>query len=626
MEKNDKKAKVAKKDKAFDRVKFDELLRRRFFIAQSFEIYKGVKGLYDYGPPGSAVKTNVLNLWRQFFILEDSIFEIECSALTPEPVLVASGHVEKFTDLMVRDEKTGDCFRADHLVKEHIDKLLEKKDIKPADKEKLERERITVDTLNAVDLGAMIKAYKIKSPDTGNPVGDPFAFNLMFSTQIGPTGKLPGFLRPETAQGMFVNFKRLLEYNAGKLPFAAAQIGPAFRNEIAPRSGLLRVREFTLAEIEHFVLPDQKAHPKFSSVADTVIRFFPRDLQLDNKEPVPGTIGDMVAKGVVNNETLGYFIARVHLFLIKIGIDPARLRFRQHLSTEMAHYACDCWDAEIETSYGWIECVGIADRSAYDLTVHTKHSGEPLVAFVEFPDGPKTIEIIEMEADKKTIGATFKKDAKPLLTYLEGIQDNQEELAKLLAKFESEPEPVIEGLKVTKAMVKVQKVQKKITGQNITPSVIEPAFGVGRIIYCLLEHSYYVREGDEQRAVLAIKPIVAPTKCSILPLSQNAQFTPTVQKLTKLLTSRGVSIRVDESSTNIGRRYARTDEIGIPFGVTIDFDTLKDNTVTLRERDSTNQIRISIEELPELLVQLINDNISWDEVYAKYPHQDQPQE
>ncbi len=167
-------------------------------------------------------------------------------------------------------------------------------------------------------------------------------------------------------------------------------------------------REFTLAEIEHFVLPDQKNHPKFSSVADTVIRFFPRDLQLENKDPVPGTIGDMVAKGVVNNETLGYFIARVHLFLIKIGIEPSRLRFRQHLSTEMAHYACDCWDAEIETSYvsrlqasvwhvsywltllnqGWIECVGIADRSAYDLTVHTKHSGEPLVAFVEFPDGP----------------------------------------------------------------------------------------------------------------------------------------------------------------------------------------------------------------------------------------------
>jgi len=126
-------------------------------------------------------------------------------------------------------------------------------------------------------------------------------------------------------------------------------------------------REFTLAEIEHFVLPDQKNHPKFSSVADTVLRFFPRDLQLENKEPVPGTIGDMVAKGVVNNETLGYFVARVHLFLIKIGIDPARLRFRQHLSTEMAHYACDCWDAEIETSYvssnwTWFDTCHATDR------------------------------------------------------------------------------------------------------------------------------------------------------------------------------------------------------------------------------------------------------------------------
>ncbi len=158
-------------------------------------------------------------------------------------------------------------------------------------------------------------------------------------------------MRPETAQGMFVNFSRLLEFNGGKLPFAASQIGQAFRNEIAPRSGLLRVREFTLAEIEHFVNPADKRHPKFPSVANLVLTLYPRENQTGTKQMVQMTIGQAVSSGTVANETLGYFIARTYLFLLAAGIKQERLRFRQHLRDEMAHYATDCWDAEINNSY-----------------------------------------------------------------------------------------------------------------------------------------------------------------------------------------------------------------------------------------------------------------------------------
>jgi glycyl-tRNA synthetase len=166
------------------------------------------------------------------------------------------------------------------------------------------------------------------------------------------------FLRPETAQGIFTNFRRLLEANNNRMPFAAAQIGLAFRNEIAPRSGLLRVREFQMAEIEHFVNPNDKLHPRFSEVADVVLNLFSRDLQGGAEETtIRLTVGQAVATGVIDNQTLGYYLARTHLFLLKVGIKEEKLRFRQHKATEMAHYAKDCWDAEIHTSYGWVECV-----------------------------------------------------------------------------------------------------------------------------------------------------------------------------------------------------------------------------------------------------------------------------
>ena len=211
---------------------------------------------------------------------------------------------------------------------------------------------IRLDGMTKDEMATVMKKFDMKAPLTNNPLSEPIEFNLMFSTHIGPSGAVKGFLRPETAQGIFVNFKRLLEFNQGRLPFAAAQIGNSFRNEISPRSGLIRVREFTMAEIEHFCDPVDKSHPKFSGVAATKMTLYSACNQMGGEAAKMISIGDAVASAMVANQTLGYFMARIQAFLLKMGVDSDRLRFRQHMANEMAHYACDCWDAELLTSYG----------------------------------------------------------------------------------------------------------------------------------------------------------------------------------------------------------------------------------------------------------------------------------
>lgn len=292
--------------------------------------------------------------------------------------------------------------------------------------------RIQIDNFSGPELGELIQKYDIRNPDTGNVVTEPVQFNLMFASSIGPTGQHPGFLRPETAQGHFLNFSRLLDFNNGRLPFASAQIGRSFRNEISPRAGLLRVREFTMAEIEHYVDPADKAHPRFSEVKDVVVGLLDRDTQTGGSTTVRKmSIGDAVAQGVIANETLGYFVARIYAFLIRIGIDEKRLRFRQHMANEMAHYAADCWDAEIQNSYGWTECVGCADRSAYDLTVHAKKTGASLVVREALKE-PIVTEKIVAELNKKKMGKTFGKDLMLLQKMFDECEQTQ--LEKLMGE------------------------------------------------------------------------------------------------------------------------------------------------------------------------------------------------
>ncbi|BBN16899.1 glycyl-tRNA synthetase [Marchantia polymorpha subsp. ruderalis] len=609
------------------RQQLNDTLTSRLFFIPAFKIYGGVAGLYDYGPPGCAIKANVLALWRQHYVLEESMLEIDCPCVTPEIVLKASGHVDKFTDFMVKDEKTGMCYRADHLLKDYCTEALEKDPLlTSAKRQELKEVLTTLDELNAAQLGEKIKEYKITAPDSKNPVSDPYPFNLMFSTSIGPSGNAPGFLRPETAQGIFVNFSKLYYYNGNKLPFAAAQIGQAFRNEIAPRQGLLRVREFTLAEIEHFVDPEDKSHPKFKDVADLEFLLYPRKEQLSMEKPVKTRIGDAVSQGVVNNETLGYFIARTYLFLTSLGIQKDRLRFRQHLPNEMAHYAADCWDAEIECSYGWIEVTGLADRSAYDLKAHSDKSNHDLSAFEKYAES-KVFERLKITPHLKLLGPAFKKDGDTVGKAL--LAMSEEEALDMKAKLEADGQAPLEvcttgkTFTIKKEQVSISKETVTEAGRKFTPAVIEPSFGIGRIIYCMYEHCFYTRPskgGDEQLVVFKFPPIVAPIKCTVFPLIQNEKLNVVAKDLSVALTRAGVANKIDITGTSIGKRYARTDELGVPFAITVDFETDVTNDVTLRERDSRAQVRVPLKLIASVVRDISEGHLAWLEVLSIYPN------
>ncbi|XP_065320818.1 glycine--tRNA ligase-like [Gordionus sp. m RMFG-2023] len=651
----------------FQRSKMEDLIKRRFFYDISFSIYGGIAGLYDMGPMGCAMKANIINIWRKHFILEEQMLEVDCSILTPEPVLKASGHVDRFSDYMVKDVVTQDCFRVDHLIKAHIEKLIKgnssdtllpksgghngdshvksssnfeisngdirkvnQKDYigtdKSVDKIYLVKEYETIltqlDDYKPAQFQELIRKLDIKSPVSGNDLSAPLPFNLMFNTNIGPSGLIKGYLRPETAQGIFVNFKRLLEFNQGKLPFAAAQIGNAFRNEISPRSGLLRVREFTMAEIEHFVDPSDKSHPKFEEISTLKLKLFPAQEQLNGGIAQHYHIQEAVDKKMIANETLAYYMGRIYLFLTKIGVSADKIRFRQHMNNEMAHYACDCWDAECLTSYGWVECVGCADRSCYDLIQHHKATGIKLVSEKALSQ-PIVKEVTEIQVKKEYLGKVFKKDSKDVLLYFSLL--NEEEISILVKKFEEEGKIKItlpangRDLEISKDMIYVKRYEKKLYVEEITPSVIEPSFGIGRIMYSVLEHNFKMRE-DDKRTYFSLPSSVSPYKCSILPLSNNSSFKPLIKILSKSLTALSISHKVDSSAGSIGRRYARTDEIAIPFAITIDFDSLVATpTVTLRERDSMLQIRANMDEISQLISDLCDDKITWADVQILYP-------
>ncbi|ODN97300.1 glycine-tRNA ligase [Cryptococcus wingfieldii CBS 7118] len=630
---------------AFDKNTLDALLARRFFYAPAFEIYGGVAGLYDFGPTGSALQANILDAWRKHYIIEEDMLELDTTIMTLAEVLKTSGHVDKFADWMVKDTKTGEIFRADHLVeaviearlkgdkeargvkeevkKEEDDKKKKKKKAVKSEAIKLEDDVVAeyetllaqIDNFTGPQLGELCRKHKITNPVTGNEVSEPVEFNLMFESNIGPTGQIKGYLRPETAQGHFVNFARLLEFNNGKVPFASAQIGRSFRNEIAPRQGLLRVREFTMAEIEHYVDPLDKRHARFNEVKDVVLTLLPKDVQSAGKTDLTQkTVGDAVAEGIVDNETLGYFLGRTQLFLTKIGIDPTRLRCRQHMENEMAHYAADCWDFEIQSSYGWVECVGCADRSAYDLTVHSVRTKQPLRVQQRL-DEPRIVDKLEITFDAKAFGMKFKKDATMIKEFLLSLEKDKLQCIKdeLADKQTSEVQcPDGKSYEINSDLVKINPITVTEHMREFTPNVIEPSFGIGRILYSLLEHTYWAREQDAARGVLSLPSIVAPIKCLIVSISQDATLRNKIHEISRQMRKRGIASRVDDSSATIGKKYARNDELGTPFGCTVDFATIQNGTMTLRERDSTLQLIGSIEDVVSVVDQLVKGTLDWE--------------
>lgn len=596
--------------------RFEDLARRRFFFAPAFELYGGCAGLFDYGPAGCAVKNNILTQWRQFFIVRENMLEVDCTTISPEMPLMASGHVGRFSDPMVRDAKTNEMIRADHLLENILNELPE-----GTERKKLEN----ISGTRAKELEPVLRELNIplaRTSDNSKIICDDIG--LMFSTDIGPVDGSKGYLRPELAQGIFLNFKRLLEYNQGRLPFAGAQIGRSYRNEIAPRQMLIRMREFTQAEIEYFYDPENGVHPKFASVAEQRIIIWSREDQENKKESRLISINDAVRNNIIAGEILGYFIARTASFLTMIGIPPQRLRFRQHLKKEMAHYARDCWDAEINCSFGWIECVGIANRSCYDLECHSKRS--KLKARQVFEKPRKTCKV-QHSINKAKLGAKLGDKTKSVIEWIEKL--TIKEACAIIAKMTiAEPRGTLvlgpelcgESITLEPGILQIQIVEKMEHQREFYPHVVEPSFGIDRILYCLLENAYWIRPGSETRSVLSLQPVIAPVKCSILPISSgNSELDKLGLHLQEELATRGISSRVDASSQALGRRYARTDELGLPFAITMDFKTLEDKTITLRERDSMVQVRIPVNRVSDIIYNLSEAKTTWETVMISWP-------
>ena len=608
----------------YDRAGLENVMKRRFIVVPSYQIYNGIAGLYDFGPIGCALKSNIEQYWKDHFILEENLLEISGTCITPEIVLKTSGHVDKFTDYAVKDIKNGQCFRADKLIKEWIETEKKKKNLSEEKIKELDSLYVNIDNFEEKEIDEIIEKYNIHSPDTGNQLSKSYKFNLMFETQIGPTGGCHGYLRPETAQSQFVNFKYLLDFNNNRIPFGSASIGLGFRNEIAPRSGLLRVREFTMAEIEYFVDPFKKEHNKFHLLKDLKLPLWSAKSQF-NGEPINYniTLGEAVEKKIIDNETLGYFIGKTYLFLIGIGIKKDGIRFRQHKPKEMAHYASDCWDAEIETSYGWVEVAGHADRTCYDLSRHSECSKIELVASRLLKE-TKVVKGVKINLNKGIIFKNFtdKEKAKKLCEKLSNV--NEEEKENLMIEFEKNGKIEVEvnGEKIIldkdKNEIKMERFEQNVHEEKFCPNVIEPSFGIGRIVYCVMEHCFKVRENDSRRTYFDFPPSIAPYKASILPLFEKDKYLDFIEPIRTILVQNGIPYKIDKVDT-IGKRYARTDEIGIPFGITIDDITLKDNTVTLREIDTMKQIRVPIQEIGNIIKNVSNRTEKWEDIVKRYP-------
>jgi len=478
--------------------------KRKGFIYPTAEIYGGLAGFFDYGPYGSEMKMNLKNVWWKYHVRSRSdIVGIDGPIITNPTIWKASGHAENFADLMLKSEDGSFEVRADLFLEEKLGK--------------------SFDGVSADEVNKLVAEHKLTAPN-GKKFKKCESFNLMFTTNVGPkeNDKSKAYLRPETAQLMFADFKLVQENARMKLPFGIAQMGRAFRNEISPRNFIFRCREFEQMEIEYFKHPDYDECPFYKEYEDFELNVYSIEHQKKNKEADKMKIKDAVKKGIMQ-EWHAYFLALELNWFKSLGCNMKNFRVRQHLKDELAHYSTDCWDLEYNFPFGYKELEGIADRGNYDLSRHIEFSKTDLSMFDE--------------------------------------------------------------------------EQKK----KIVPHVIaEPSLGVDRAFLVFLYEAY---NDDKKRGniVLHLHPKIAPITVAVLPLVKNKEpVTNKAKEVFKLLQD-DYSAFYDESGS-IGRRYARMDEIGTPYCITIDFDTLEDDTVTIRNRDTTEQKRVKISELKKELI------------------------
>lgn len=438
---------------AIDIEKLTSLCKRRGFVFQSSEIYGGLASTWDYGPLGVELKRNVKDSWWKTMVWErDDMVGLDAAILMHPDTWRASGHLENFTDPLVECSDCNKRFREDHI-------------------------------------------DSVTCPDCGGELSDPRLFHLMFKTHMGPVEEEAAivYFRPETAQGIFVNFNNVVNSTRKKLPFGIAQVGKSFRNEITTGNFIFRTREFEMMEIEYFVMPgeDEKVHQKWMQ------------------------------------DCMDWYT--------NIGVKPENLRLRKHEDEELSHYAKATYDIEYNFPWGWGEIQGIANRTDFDLKAHMTMSGEKLTYFDE------------------------------------------------------------------------------VSGQHVIPYVIEPSLGVDRAVMTLLVDAYTEEEiaaasgKTETRVLLKLDPSVAPVKVAVLPLSRNERLAPLAKSVYDDVRKNRLiegNVQFDDAQS-IGRRYRRQDEIGTPLCVTVDFDSLDDGCVTIRERDSMDQKRVSITNLAQEISSLL---------------------
>jgi len=494
------------KDKAKEsKATYDDVLRlalERGFFFPAAEIYNDAPaGFWDYGPVGFLMKSNFLRVWRHRLVRRDDMLEIDGSVILPKIVFEASGHLSSLVDPLVQCTKCGTRIRADKYISEKTGQQID--------------ERLTPD-----EFQSLISKYNLRCPKCGGEFGKPTKFNMMFRVGVGAEDA-DAYLRPETAQSIFADFARLSKTMRIKLPRGIAQVGKSFRNEIAPRQSLIRLRELTQAEVEVFFNPASRFDPeKFIQIKD--VRMNVLSQPYSPNEDLEARTKLISAADAVSSfggmEIITYYFALLQEFYEAAGFRKEDTRFRELSASDRAFYTTSAFDFEVRTNIGWLELVACNYRTDYDLSGHSRMS---------------------------------KKD----LSVMEG--DNT----------------------------------------KVLPHVIELSLGVDRSILALMDAYFY---HEPERDVLRLPPSIAPYLAAVFPLMSKPEFESKAHQIFERLKHEDFATAYDDSG-NIGRRYRRMDEIGTPFCITVDHQTLQDGTVTLRRRDSMLQERVRSDDLASIL-------------------------
>ena len=553
-----------------------EMAKRRGFFWPSYEIYGGVSGFVTFGPLGSVLKRKIEDKFRDFFVRPLGLLEMESSVIMPKKVFEASGHLDHFIEPMVQCMECRRRFRADHLLQEIAG-------LSDTDTEKLNLQQL----MNEID------ERNIECPQCGGDLGNPEQFMTMFRTTIGPYSDAVGYGRPEAAQGIFVEFKRLYEYARGKLPIGVLQVGHALRNEISPRQGPIRVREFTIMDLEFFFDPEDPSCPLLKEVEEESLRLVLAENKLrGSEEPVETTVKEALDKEYIKAEWQAYFMALSKRFLMELGVPEDKQRFIEKLEWERAHYSVQGFDQEIYLErWGWVEVSGHNYRTEYDLKQHMEFSGVDMTAFKEL-EKPMKRERVKISPVMSKIGPAFKQDASRVVKML-SVTDAKEVVESL----KTQGFCMLESFRILPEHVEVIRETVEEAGKHFIPHVVEPSFGSDRLVYITLEYAYRTKNG---RTLLTLPRDLAPIQMGVFPLVSKGGLPEKAREVYDMLVDENFLVEYDESGS-IGRRYARADEVGTPLGITIDYKTLENDTLTIRNRDTWEQGRTKISKLSELL-------------------------